>query len=595
MFTEKLCQLCNTEESELVCFCKKIVLCSSCIGKHLISDPSGQHKPVPLSQSHLTSVLAVNFEKVKAEESQIIADLSQKHSINIEIQQKFEKELKIIDDFQSLSIQLITESVKIIESDLLAFADELTQRVVNQCGIVKSKLQNELNEIKKGNFDFDELTKYLSELTTSEEVEKYQLINKNADFIDFNLKNLIEKYFVFDIDINPIGMSRPESPLIQTSNKKYHISLSITDNDIDEPSIPAPQSTKSKIGRIPSFIGSKTPTAKINRSPPRFRRNSKVENLLPNSTLSSFEQESLDFGSDQTISPISSVNASFSDFATNIPKITKMKSSNDIEALGSTKFKLPALLFYLIPEIQAVATYNPASDEIDKMPIVKKEACLEGAAWTVVSNNLLYITGGYQSAAKKTAWIYNITTSELSIGPSMKTARHSHAMVCLNDIIYVFGGQGSNSLRECEKLVMSSKSWQSLSNLTVPRASPSACVYKGYIYIGGGQSHDSIEKYSYLNNVFTMLKIKLPTVGKCLLVYTHDQIIIFQNKLALFIDPVKGVIKNSVEIPEDDWWSPGNSLALGRSIYFVTKYIVYRFDLDLKDIFPLADLHRKVN
>lgn len=117
MFSEKLCELCDTP-GELVCFCSQIVLCSSCIGKHLIADPTAMHKPVPLSQSHLTSVLAQNYQKVQAEESQIIANLSQKHHIYIAAGDKIEKELKLLEDFQSLSIQFITEFVKMIETDL---------------------------------------------------------------------------------------------------------------------------------------------------------------------------------------------------------------------------------------------------------------------------------------------------------------------------------------------------------------------------------------------------------------------------------------------------------------------------------------------
>mmetsp|Transcript_15047 Transcript_15047/g.15051 ORF Transcript_15047/g.15051 Transcript_15047/m.15051 type:complete len:407 (-) Transcript_15047:608-1828(-) len=405
MFADKLCQLCKTNEAELVCFCKKVVLCSSCIGRHLISDPSSMHKPVPLSQSQLTTVLAVNYEKVQAEESQIIASLSQKHNIYVAIQEKFEKELKIIDDFQNLSIQFITEFVKIIEAELLATSEDITKRIINQCSQVKAKMQVELDEIKKANFNFDEVTRYFSQFSTIEQVEAFELITKQIDFTDLNLKPLIEKNFLFDIKFNPIGEKTQESSLKPRSNKKYHISLSISENDIDNPSLSAQQTPVSKIGRV-NAGGSKTPMAK-NDITPRFPVKKLGNNTKTITTMPTFDSpEEIDYGSyTERSSTNTSLNASFSDFSSHRSRVAAQRlkvSRNDFKTMAATKIKLPALLYCLVPEVQAVATYNPATDEVEKLPIPKREACLEGVGWVLASNNMLYCTGGFQSTAKKT-------------------------------------------------------------------------------------------------------------------------------------------------------------------------------------------------
>ena len=53
----ELCSACN-KTGDIICFCSNIIVCTQCIGKHLIDFPSLIHKPVVLKDFHMRSLVS---------------------------------------------------------------------------------------------------------------------------------------------------------------------------------------------------------------------------------------------------------------------------------------------------------------------------------------------------------------------------------------------------------------------------------------------------------------------------------------------------------------------------------------------------------
>lgn len=257
-------------------------------------------------------------------------------------------------------------------------------------------MERELEEIKKSNYEFDELTLKLSSFDTVEELQNFQVLYKKIDFNEIGLKGLIEQNFVFDIGINPIEKSTP--PI---QKPKYHISLSMTGSDFNDPIFTA--QPVSKIGKFkPS--GSTTPILGHSKHSPGMNLpRSGMRNKTFKSTVDSSPDEN-DFGS---LTERPSLNSSFNSTQYEPSRNLKLNTprnklvTSETRSATAIKNRLPTLLYSLIPEVQAVATFNPITQESDKLPITKREACLEGSSCAVASNYMVYITGGFQSSAKK--------------------------------------------------------------------------------------------------------------------------------------------------------------------------------------------------
>lgn len=341
MITSKVCELCKTE-GELICLCKQVILCSSCVGKHIISDISSNHKPVALSENQLATLMAENWHELCATEAQILAQASQKQEIFTTIKQKLEKELSAIEEYQNLSVQFVTEIVRIIERDLLEVAEDMTLKIINQCGLAKKQISEALDLFNKGDYQYNDLANALSSCISSEEVQNFEILIKKIDFQKIDIKNIIFKQFLFEVSIRTSQVQqKPEiPPKITPRSSSTSIKQSLSPTKLLSPKA----STISRIGGKRNLI----------HNPSIFEFGENYVSLTARESRHSDNQKHLII---QT------------------PKSKLQRSSST-----SRKKILSGMLYYLMPNMKQVISYNTSTEELTNMKLKSRDVCLEGSA-----------------------------------------------------------------------------------------------------------------------------------------------------------------------------------------------------------------------
>ena len=159
----------------------------------------------------------------------------------------------------------------------------------------------------------------------------------------------------------------------------------------------------------------------------------------------------------------------------------------------------------------AVYDYDPVRNEWNRFVEYEKLQCW--GACGVTDGCHLYIIGGTKSRVQKALG----STKVLRIDPeagnceevaSMNEARHDAFGAAMNGKIYVGGGiQGSATLKTCEMFNPSTNEWQMMPSLNVPRHSSSMVCFQEALYVVGGMKNKnrrirelSVEMFDFKSN-----------------------------------------------------------------------------------------------
>ena len=159
----------------------------------------------------------------------------------------------------------------------------------------------------------------------------------------------------------------------------------------------------------------------------------------------------------------------------------------------------------------AVYDYDPVRNEWNRFVEYEKLQCW--GACGVTDGCHLYIIGGTKGRVQKALG----STKVLRIDPeagnceevaSMNEARHDAFGAAMNGKIYVGGGiQGSATLKTCEMFNPSTNEWQMMPSLNVPRHSSSMVCFQEALYVVGGMKNKnrrirelSVEMFDFKTN-----------------------------------------------------------------------------------------------
>ena len=159
----------------------------------------------------------------------------------------------------------------------------------------------------------------------------------------------------------------------------------------------------------------------------------------------------------------------------------------------------------------AVYDYDPVRNEWNRFVEYGKLQCW--GACGVTDGCHLYIIGGTKSRVQKALG----STKVLRIDPeagnceevaSLNEARHDAFGAAMNGKIYVGGGiQGSATLKTCEMFNPSTNEWQMMPSLNVPRHSSSMVCFQEALYVVGGMKNKnrrirelSVEMFDFKSN-----------------------------------------------------------------------------------------------
>ena len=255
---------------------------------------------------------------------------------------------------------------------------------------------------------------------------------------------------------------------------------------------------------------------------------------------------------------------------------SRTRVSTKINKKGSTSSIYSSSEGFLNAYNIQIGEFSCTELEIDKL-----------AVCTVTPEGSVAITGGFSSSA---AYIFNTSTKLIQEVENMLSSRYHHAAVSLGDFVYVIGGRDTHPIKNCERFDLVHNNWQRIGELTTAREKHSACVYRGRIFVAGGDGMDTIEVYNTVLNKFTVLRTTLSAPGCCLMFAVEDFIIIFHERTVSTFDPAKFTCQHYSNLDEDDWYVNSNICVIGKLAYFIRHGLVYQYDTEEGVIAALANL-----
>ncbi|XP_064478409.1 alpha-scruin-like [Ornithodoros turicata] len=129
----------------------------------------------------------------------------------------------------------------------------------------------------------------------------------------------------------------------------------------------------------------------------------------------------------------------------------------------------------------------------------------------VLLNDVVYVTGGFdpetrkcgEVVASKATFAYNLEDMEWSRKADMGSARAAHSMVTCLGKLFVFGGRGrlGRALQSCEEYDPTSDAWKDGGTLPEPRTATGCCVLNDKIWLIGGMATETGELYRAVDRV----------------------------------------------------------------------------------------------
>jgi hypothetical protein len=212
------------------------------------------------------------------------------------------------------------------------------------------------------------------------------------------------------------------------------------------------------------------------------------------------------------------------------------------------------------------------TSEVFSVDVDNKSVC------TVVPDGSVIITGGQ---GKNSTFIFNIFEKTIEKSECMLCCRYNHAAVTLGDFVYVIGGKNENfCLKSCERFDFVNKNWQRVGDLVTSRDKHSACVYRGRIFVSGGDGIDTLEVYNTVANKFTTLRTVLSIPGCSLMFSIEDFMIIFHDKSVSTFDPAKFTCSQFSMLSKNEWYTNSSVFVSGKNAFFLRGNAVYKYNAE---------------
>ncbi|CAG9324089.1 unnamed protein product [Blepharisma stoltei] len=587
METNKQCQLCK-QNAELICFCTQILLCSNCIGTHLIKDTSIIHNPISLKDTRTASLMSSSWFELKEKESQIITKAKIRDELNSACRLKLHEELTELENFKKESFFAIDQYIDKLQKELSELGEFLKEKVNKECENKEKIINEAIDCFASGNTQNNYISNMLAGLKTKGEIDTLKLITKKIGIHDFEIRDAIMNKFDLQVwlinsknnerTINtPYSGNSLEIPTFKTSHnisqtpKASEASKISKPRHVSRPSLPDPEIIN---------ILENSPEILLNMETPE---SSPISQATP--IWDEYLTDTNPFSPDTSViertvkSPMarSATKKSFAFSKSNRP-VQKSNSGSKLSKLTleikKNPPKNPNALYCFFPN--QLIIYHIDSGNVEQMSLHNKDLGIKGNAWTFSPDGYIFATGGLSLSAKRYLWIFNTNNYQLDPGPPMKIPRYNHASLISGNYLYVIGGCNFASIKDCERFNLISKKWQQIGNLNVARENLAACVHKGRIFVAGGIKENSIESYNAVNNKFSLLRIQMPIGGSSLMFSYKDQILIFHCKQISTFDTISCSDYQSLE--EEEWWSPTDVVEKNGSFYFISRGTVYKYD-----------------
>jgi hypothetical protein len=538
--TNPSCSTCK-QQAELVCFCSKQLFCVACIGPHLLQVESFPHRPAVLKED-MARLIEFSLMKLAASEKEILEKAEKQQKTKKLISTRLDNEIVSVDHFFNSAVNSISSHFKNLKTLLDLNQGKIVESLKFQCEKTKSSLRTLEDSLETEGFQLNPVIQSLALCADLHEMTQLDLTHKSIESTVQGLEDLLQNSVKFSVTL--------KTPAKTTCEE--------AENDENSPDL-----TILKYNNTESNSG--------DEGEPFSRLRFSV-NTLENPRFSSrYERISYNSPPDKRRS-------------------TLVKSSTSLVSKRTLFKDMPKSLIWIDKISECLLSYNIESGETSSAFIPHKSQELEGSVWCFSSDGGLVLTGGYALASRRQTLIVDYVTGTTFAGTPMNVGRFHHAMVRVGNFIYSIAGSNGNPVKDCEKYSTMTDTWQKVGNLNVAREFCSACVHRGRIYVAGGENADSIEAYNTVSNKFSLLRMRLPQLGRTLMASVEDQMVIFQGNKVLHFDSAKMSYVEMKTLEEENWYSPSCVLVQNKLVFFVKKSTVFAFDFNANDLKALVTL-----
>lgn len=185
-----LCGTCRERPAAFLCFCSEAFICSECIGQHITSKPTLEHKLAPLTSSDLVSTMR----------SEATAQ-PRSHSIAREV---LARELRRLEDFSHTAMSHLAETkVKWTEELERVFAEK-SEKLRKQIARLEKDMKQYI-EVDSISSSESLLGDRLKQLATEEE----QLLRLTCEVKPLEVESLVSQSLLFDADYCAASKASP--------------------------------------------------------------------------------------------------------------------------------------------------------------------------------------------------------------------------------------------------------------------------------------------------------------------------------------------------------------------------------------------------
>lgn len=260
-------------------------------------------------------------------------------------------------------------------------------------------------------------------------------------------------------------------------------------------------------------------------------------------------------------------------------EVPNLENANEIEEDISKLYHLPKLGGNILQ-------YDINTKHFEKIKI-PNWSCKNGARGCVISEEAIFVCGGYESGARQfnEAWSINLRARDATRMPDMIYNRYASILAQMNQVIYVFGGH-----KKAKKLSKSSEefkngTWQPLPSMNYGKSSGNAIIWASRIYLSGYGSN-KIEVFKPKDKSFGLLPLTLYYSNASTLSWVFgNEMVILQNEMAMAINLNHSVATRRNQIASLGWGCSVSTGINGNKVIFLKwdDALAYRFSIKKLD------------
>lgn len=185
-----------------------------------------------------------------------------------------------------------------------------------------------------------------------------------------------------------------------------------------------------------------------------------------------------------------------------------------VELSAPTKY-----LYYMNRGTTEFYAYNISTKELSIKELPNNSPHISRwSSFTTLADGRILVTGGKverNSGSHRTCMIIDPLKLQYTIGIPMLRGHSSHISLRVMNKVYVISGKNEENICDsfCEVLDTYTENWNPIGRINFPRTCAAGCYLNECIYVLGGFQNavsNSIEKYSVMLNVWTLLPTVLP-------------------------------------------------------------------------------------